>query len=109
MEPVIEQKTSAEDVIHEYPKHGGQRIFVFHCPGCGFDHPYHVGGDAAQRPQWTWNGSLTKPTFLPSLVCFKDDPARICHIYVKDGQIQFLMDCAHKLRGQTVPVPIWRD
>ena len=27
-----------------------------------------------------------------------------CHLYLKDGQIQFLADCTHSLAGKTVPM-----
>jgi hypothetical protein len=30
---------------------------------------------------------------------------RICHCFIRDGQIQFLLDCTHALAGQTVPLP----
>ena len=29
---------------------------------------------------------------------------RVCHSYIKDGQIQFLTDCTHALAGKTVPL-----
>jgi len=80
---------------------------AFRCPGCGYDHAFHVGGDAKRRPQWTWNGSLESPTFMPSIVVFKDDPIRRCHSFVKDGKIQFLDDSFHALKGKTVELPDW--
>ncbi len=102
----------------------------FDCPGCGDVHAVSVGeGDG---PRWTWNGSLDKPTFMPSLLarsghhipghdgreCWctyndkhSDDPAPfacgVCHSFVTDGQIQFLADSTHALAGQTVPIPDW--
>lgn len=82
-------------------------MLVFHCPGCGYDHPFNVGGDASKHPQWTWNGSLERPTFSPSLLCNKDHAASRCHSYVTDGKIQFLNDCHHNLKGQTVELPDW--
>lgn len=56
---------------------------------------------------WTWNGSMDKPTFYPSLLCNQDDPASRCHSFVTDGKIEFLNDCHHGLRGQTVEIPDW--
>jgi len=91
--------------LKEYEQRGTQRLFVFHCPGCGYDHPFHTGGDPATRPQWDWNGSLERPTFTPSLVVFKDNPVARCHLFMTDGNIQFLDDCFHNLAGKTVPVP----
>jgi hypothetical protein len=86
-------------------------LLVFHCPGCGYDHPLHV---APQRripagPLWNWNGSMTSPTFTPSLVVFKDDPKSRCHSFVTDGRIWFLEDSFHALRGQTVDLPEYED
>jgi hypothetical protein len=30
-----------------------------------------------------------------------------CHVFITNGQIQFLDDCTHALKGQTVPIPAW--
>ena len=69
---------------------------------------------------WTWNGDIERPTLHPSVLhqgteCITDEehamlmaggkveprPYR-CHTWVNDGQAQFLDDCSHELRGQTV-------
>lgn len=87
--------------LHDFGDSGrGGRNYVFHCPGCGYGHPVEV-------PRWTWNGSLTAPTFTPSLLCNGADPRTRCHSYITDGRIQFLDDCAHALKGQTVEIPDW--
>lgn len=31
----------------------------------------------------------------------------VCHSYVRDGKIEFLADCTHKLKNQTVEIPEW--
>jgi hypothetical protein len=80
---------------------GGQ-LYVFHCPGCGYGHPFEVCANG-----WTWNGSLDKPTFRPSLLCNFTSPETRCHSFVTDGQIQFLSDCWHALAGKTVELPDW--
>jgi hypothetical protein len=85
--------------------HGKQAIYLFQCPGCGNAHPFYV-------PRWTWNGSMDRPTFTPSLVCNpQDEPGKghRCHSFVTDGRIQFLEDCYHALKGQTVEIPEWED
>ena len=69
---------------------------------------------------WTWNGDTEKPTLRPSVLTeatekITDDEYRRlmagekveprdfrCHTWVNDGQAQFLDDCSHALRGQTV-------
>ncbi len=83
--------------------------YWFECPGCKNHHAFTVGppaegwGDA----RWTFNGSMDKPTFQPSLLCNKDHPASRCHSIVTDGKIQFLSDCWHDLKNQTVELPDW--
>jgi Family of unknown function (DUF6527) len=90
------------------PTETDYELMAFHCPGCGYDHAFRVGGT---RPpdRWTWNGSMDKPTFHPSLLCNQDTPAMRCHSFVTDGRIQFLSDCFHKLAGQTVDLPDWPE
>lgn len=56
---------------------------------------------------WTWNGDTEKPTLRPSVLT--EGITRIgekvkfrCHTWVTDGKAQFLDDCSHDLRGQTI-------
>jgi hypothetical protein len=82
----------------------GHREFLFFCPGCGYGHP-------VSTPRWVWNGDTERPTFSPSILTGADAPdytERRCHSYIKDGQIQFLPDCWHELKGQTVDLPDMR-
>jgi hypothetical protein len=69
---------------------------------------------------WTWNGDTEKPTLRPSVLTegterITDEEHAIlmasgkveprsyrCHTWVNDGKAQFLDDCSHDLRGQTV-------
>ena len=75
--------------------------FLFWCPGCKNMHPFSVA-DAPPYTNWAFNGDLEKPTFTPSLLCNSQDPASRCHLFVTGGKIQFLGDCWHALKGQTV-------
>lgn len=85
--------------------------------------------------QWEFNGDLERPTFKPSILsrnghfleehqagksCWctynaehPDEPAPFvcccCHSFVTDGRIQFLGDCSHALKGQTVDLPEIED
>lgn len=93
----------------------GYRII---CPGCSDAHGslyYHVlpvgdHGDNPKRDGWTFNGDIDKPVFSPSLLVDKDAkpadyPRRVrCHTFIgcngaQPGQIIFLDDCTHRLRG----------
>ena len=74
---------------------------LFYCPGCKEHHGFQVKGPLS----WTWDESMTKPTFSPSLrVSDSIDGKRRtkCHLFVRKGRIQFLNDCLHELAGKTV-------
>lgn len=90
------------DVLRIYDSGTANATAVFHCPGCRYDHPFDL-------TRWTWNGDMRKPTFTPSLLVFKDIPEYRCHSFVTNGQIQFLDDCHHELRGKTVNMVSWDD
>lgn len=80
---------------------------TFDCPGCGLMHAVNV--DRPDRPRWTWNGDMVRPTFSPSLLVRwtygdKREP-RVCHSFVRDGRIEFLGDCTHEHAGKTLPLP----
>ncbi len=66
------------------------------CPGCKCGHFFD------QR--WHFSGDLEKPTFDASMLVNQHDPQTRCHSFVRDGMIQFLDDCAHSLKGQTLPL-----
>jgi len=96
----------------EYLAHfgAGHEEYWFRCPGgCG-DHRIIVRWGASSgrsQPAWTFNGDMERPTFSPSLlVQWKNEEAkpRVCHSFIRDGQIQFLGDCTHALAGKTVPL-----
>jgi hypothetical protein len=106
---------------------------AFDCPGCGEIHVLPVGpaADGRQRPTWSFNGDVVRPTFTPSVLAtnghymlghagpecwcmFEQRTGRVspfkcgvCHSFVTDGRIQFLDDCTHPLAGQTVDLPNW--
>ena len=83
-------------------KKGGEiQGYHFWCPGCGAYHGFHVKGTVT----WKFNGDMEKPTFTPSLLIDKSRPERRCHLFLTDGQLRFLGDCWHDLKGTTVPLP----
>lgn len=72
-----------------------------YCEGCGMLHQIHVNKpNPHTQAKWSWNGDADKPTFHPSL----NYPGK-CHSFIREGKIQYLNDCSHDLRGQTVELP----
>lgn len=73
--------------------------YMFVCPGCG---NYHAPKTLKDGSSFTWefNGSVTSPTFSPSLLT--TDQGEICHSFVRDGKIHFCADSTHYLAGRTV-------
>jgi hypothetical protein len=92
-------------------RHGdGHQEYLFECPGCKQMHRVIVKwGSKSGRtePEWSFNGSLDRPTFSPSLLVQWNSPDKnfVCHSFIRDGQIQFLNDCTHALAGKTVDLP----
>ncbi len=105
----------------------GDEGLHFRCPGCNEPHMIKTKGDGS----WGWNGDVEKPTFTPSVMVTGtmmtdkgradyeawrvagmperngvpfDSAPYCCHLFVTDGQVQFLSDCTHALAGQTVPL-----
>ena len=82
---------------------GGKKGVHFWCPGCNAVH-----GITYEPEGWTWNGSVERPAFSPSvLVTTARDDKTVCHSFVREGRIEFLGDCTHVLAGQTVDLPPW--
>ncbi len=76
----------------------------FFCPGCETHHRIKIG-------PWTYNGDPIRPTFNPSVMVSYggSDGNKVCHFFVKDGRIQYLMDSYHKYKGQTIDMPMLDD
>ncbi len=66
--------------------------------------PVMIGGRREGTPNWTWNGSVDKPTLRPSILTRGGDVdgEHICHSWVNDGVVQFLGDSNHELAGKSV-------
>jgi hypothetical protein len=100
--------------------------WVFYCPGCKELHQFDA--------RWTFDGNEDSPTFSPSLLGgpfwrmppewdyetakakgkTEADPTTgrlpgavlwTCHLFLRQGKLQFLGDCTHELAGQTVDLP----
>lgn len=84
--------------------------YWFWCEGCCTHHSFRTkaakgegaGIDGkAPLPIWTFNGSLEKPTFEPSLLYRS---IQRCHLYLREGVLEYLGDSSHKLAGKRVPL-----
>jgi hypothetical protein len=74
------------------------------CPGCDMLHGIAIAPDVQSNgASWTFSGTLECPTYAPSQVFTLTE--KRCHTFIRGGQIEFLSDCTHALRGQTVPLP----
>lgn len=116
-------------IVRECETSDGRPLgWMVFCPACGSGHLFDKG-------RWTFDGDHERPTFNPSMLIrtvrlpdlapgeadyakgpdgkyLLDETGRIrgardwvCHSFVRDGQIQYLDDCTHDLKGQTVPLP----
>lgn len=88
---------------------------LFWCLGCEEAHQIDM-------EKWEFNGDFEKPTFSPSYLTWLDPNPKAgpepkwkkyrdgfkCHSFIKEGKIEYLSDCTHKLAGQTVDLPEWK-
>jgi hypothetical protein len=117
-----------------YEENGQVTGYMIFCPACKCGHLFNTvagsNGVGGQKPVWTFNGNQEKPTFRASMLVMTGhfcagqpqppdcwlckrvankerdfSPCCRCHSYVTDGRIEFLGDCSHELRGQTVDLP----
>ncbi len=68
-------------------------LYIFYCPGCHTYHNFDV-----REGGWTFDDNWDNPTFSPSLALPN------CHLFVRNGIIDFLGDCKHHLAGQKIPM-----
>lgn len=111
--------------IRKVPTSKDEYQYHFVCPGCNEEHAFDN--------RWKFNQDFDSPTISPSyLMRFSHsseannkkaldfhknkgryptlkelpyDTHEVCHSFIKNGKIQFLNDCTHKLKGQTVELP----
>jgi len=90
-------------------------------PGCETHHSFRTKLAKGEKgPLWTFNGDMEKPTFSPSLLyrftrdrdnkpnpdgTYPNPVDVVCHLFLTNGQINYLGDCSHGLKGQVVPLP----
>jgi hypothetical protein len=71
-------------------------------PGPFTDRFLPLVSEGGKEPMWKWNGDTEKPTLHPSVLTKTEDA--VCHIWIRDGMVQFLGDCTHAFRNKTVPL-----
>lgn len=83
------------------------------CPGCNALHGIAIAPDKQENgASWSFTGTLECPTYAPSQLTKwkRGDTEFCCHTFIRNGQIEFLGDCTHELKGKTVPMvplPDW--
>lgn len=100
---VVFFKTSKESVA------AGGADYLFECPACGCYHGVWTTKRNKSNAVWQFNGDLEKPTVSPSLrIHYHDSKSNkdvLCHFYIKNGNIEYLNDCTHQLKGDTIKIP----
>ena len=78
--------------------------FVFWCEGCKCYHGIWTTNKNQNECIWSFNNDLQKPTVNPSIKVAWSFGSElfVCHSFIRDGMIQYLSDCTHELKGQTV-------
>jgi hypothetical protein len=74
----------------------GTETYCFSCPGCDTVHCFNN--------TWTVTGVEGSWTVAPSILVTSHTGGR-CHSFIRNGKIEYLGDCTHKLAGQTVTLP----
>lgn len=74
--------------------------YLFVCPGCDEEHAFN-------ETTWTFNQNYDLPTISPSFLMkgYRSKIPFVCHSFIVDGKIQYLLDCTHKLAGLTIDLP----
>ena len=88
-------------VIKKIPVSETRSQYLYMCPGCGYDHAFAIKEEGGNH---IWNWDFEKPTISPSLLQ-NWTPGKTCHSFIRNGMIQYLSDCDHHLKGQTIPLP----
>ena len=104
-------------VVERRAKNADGRVGIRHyywCPGCDALHGIAILPHTADNGAgWEFTGTLECPTYSPSQLTSwnqwqgHDKPSKEfrCHTFIRNGQIQFLDDCTHEFKGQTLPLP----
>ena len=94
--------------IRKVPVSKNEYQYLFMCPGCDQEHAFN---DII----WNWNKDYNNPTLSPSVLIEggrgqgEDFKLFRCHSFIINGTIEFLQDCTHKLKGETVELPEYKN
>lgn len=98
--------------------------YLFYCEGCECDHgfrtkswpmPKGLSRDEQKlfQSNWTFNGDMSKPTLSPSLHVHIQPTGKKrytqCHSFIKNGNMNYLTDCRHELKGIEIEIPDYDD
>lgn len=105
----------AKEVIHEVT--GVLYGYAVRCPACtelnlGSIHVFALKM-CNGAPGWVFSGTLESPTFQPSMRATATEgdtgTVHVCHSFVREGKIQYLNDCTHRMAGTTVDLPDFEE
>jgi hypothetical protein len=77
-------------------------LVTFDCPGCGWHHTLN--------DTWKIEWAGGKPSVTPSVLTkWGGNKENLCHLFVKEGMIQYLEDCTHEMAGKTIKMKMTND
>jgi len=104
---VIKHEVVDKDNNHLY------NHFYWWCIGCNDVHIFaNNHSPNYPGPDWEFDNNYESPTVNPSILTnqnYNGEP-HPCHVFIKQGMIQYLSDSWHALAGQTVAMvelPDW--
>lgn len=87
--------------LYENHDQNDRHYWWFWCPACGFIHQLDE--------RWKVGGTPESPTVEGSYLQYGSEAdleaMPRCHLFIRDGQLQYLSDCSHSMAGQTIPMP----
>lgn len=93
-------------VLELFNERDGKILYHFWCPGCKEHHGVWVKSNPnpVTGATWDFNGNMEKPTFSPSILLTWGPgmPDKRCHLFIRDGQLQYCGDSSHEFAGKTV-------
>lgn len=90
----MSKRCDQNSLLYEHP-YKDEISYYWWCPGCKEPHIFTTS--------WTIE-NLNPLTVSPSILTSIGASEERCHVFIKNGMIQFLNDCWHELKGQTVPM-----